>query len=151
MDTAKTLHLLETEEGFRPVPYTDSTGHSTIGIGYNLASRPRPSWWDGKAPWSYIQAMQQLQSDVLAICKEMDIRWPKWRTMADARQAICISGIYQLGISGAAKFHDTIQAIEAGDFQAAADHMAASLWAHQTPHRADRAEKMMLTGEWLPS
>lgn len=149
MDTAKTLHLLETEEGFRPTPYTDSQGKRTIGIGYNLTARGNPAWWNDGSPWTHYQAEAQLSRDVAAITSEMDRLWPKWRSMTDARQAVCISGIFQLGLAGACAFHQTITAIEAGDYVMAAHQMSASLWAHQTPERAERAEQMMLTGNWL--
>jgi lysozyme len=149
MDQARTLHLLETEEGFKASPYRCPKGKRTIGIGYNLDARGNPAWWDGKTPWTHDQALAQLRQDVADIEAEMDRRWPKWRELSDARQAVCISAIFQLGIAGASSFKATIAALKARDFELAAHRMGVSLWHEQTTARVERAMTMMRTGEWL--
>jgi lysozyme len=53
---------------------------------------------------------------------------------------------FNLGGPHLNEFHGLHRALEAGDFNAAADHMAASHWADQVGRRADRLIEEMRTG-----
>jgi len=66
----------------------------------------------------------------------------------DARKAVLLNMSFQLGITGLLKFKNTLAKIEAGDYQGAADNMLKSLWARQTPNRANRLAEQMRTGQW---
>lgn len=67
--------------------------------------------------------------------------------MNDARKAIMLSIVYQIGIYGALKFKKMLAAMESADFGRAADEMLNSLAARQTPVRWKRNAEQMRTGE----
>jgi lysozyme len=148
MDTARTLHILESEEGFRPAPYLCSEGKRTIGIGYNLDARKPPVWWDGHSDWTHQQAIFQLQDDLGHIIIGLDENLPWWRLLNDARQAVLVSMAFQMGLSGLLGFRTTLRTIADARYEEAAGYMLQSKWAKQTPKRARRHSKQMRTGEW---
>ena len=53
---------------------------------------------------------------------------------------------FNLGINRLLGFKNTLAAIKAGDYEAAADGMLASMWAKQVGKRAHRLIKMMREG-----
>jgi GH24 family phage-related lysozyme (muramidase) len=56
----------------------------------------------------------------------------------DVRQNALVNMIYNLGVNGVKGFKNTINAIKAGDWAAAAAHARASLWYRQVTKRARR-------------
>ena len=55
---------------------------------------------------------------------------------------------FQLGIDGLLKFKNTLNLIEAGDYETASKEMLNSLWAKQTPERAKRLSEQIRTCQW---
>ena len=53
-----------------------------------------------------------------------------------------------MGVTGFLKFKSTLALIKEGRYTEAATAMLQSKWAKQTPKRAARLAKQMLTGEW---
>jgi lysozyme len=53
-----------------------------------------------------------------------------------------------MGVHGLMQFKSTLNLIELGDYNAAADNMLKSLWASQTPNRAKEMATQMRTGQW---
>ena len=53
-----------------------------------------------------------------------------------------------LGLRGLLGFKKTLAHVAAGEYKLAALEMLDSAWAEQTPARAKRMSRMMLTGEW---
>jgi lysozyme len=54
---------------------------------------------------------------------------------------------FNIGVSGLMQFRKMLAAIEANDFERAADEMKKSKWARQVPVRAAALERMMRTGQ----
>jgi lysozyme len=69
--------------------------------------------------------------------------WPK---LNDTRQRVLCEMAFQMGFGGLSLFRKMLAAIEAEDFSTAADEMLSSLWARQTPGRAEQLARMMRTG-----
>jgi lysozyme len=55
---------------------------------------------------------------------------------------------FQLGVDGLLGFKNTLKMIEQRNYEAAAAGMLNSLWAKQTPERANRMAEQMRTGIW---
>jgi lysozyme len=55
---------------------------------------------------------------------------------------------FEMGVDGLMGFKNTLKMIEQGDYEAAAENMLNSLWAKQTPARANRMAEQMRTGQW---
>ena len=56
---------------------------------------------------------------------------------------------FNLGLSGLKKFTKMLTALEAGDFDTAADELLNSRWDGQVGRRARENAAMMKSGEWI--
>jgi lysozyme len=140
--------LLMFEEGFRADAYYCSEGYPTIGIGWKIGSKDQSLDDFEVMRISEGAALAQCQytCDVIKNLLSQIIRG--WKELSDARQAILISMVYQMGLSGVMKFKKMIAAIEDDDFAEASNQGMDSIWAEQTPERAYRHMRVMLAGNW---
>ncbi len=58
-------------------------------------------------------------------------------------QEVVLNMCYQLGVTGVSKFRKAISALQDGEWQEAADEMLDSLWARQTPNRAEELSNIV--------
>lgn len=141
--------MLEFEEGRKNRAYPDPlTGGApwTIGIGHT-----GPEVHEGLV-WTDAQVDSAFRVDLGTAFQACLDRFSPWFSgMSDARQAILVSMMFQMGPSRLLKFVNTLNATRLGRYAAAAAGMKNSLWARQTPLRADRAARQMQTGVWNPS
>jgi len=129
---------LSRDEGRRRAAYADSLGFWTIGVGRLIDARK-----GGRLREIEIDFL--LDNDI-AEC-EADCSTMPWFAGLDAvRQRVVLNMRFQLGSSGLRKFRNTLAAVARGDYAAAAAGMSASLWATQTPARANRLIAMMRSG-----
>ena len=146
------ISLLNFEEGYSEKPYYCSAGYPTIGIGKRIGPKG--------APLSQYQFTVSKQLAAVWLSEELQQKVADMSTHAsitaamaacnDARKAILISMAYQMGADGLAKFTNTLKAISEKRWSDAKSGMMNSAWAKQTPNRAKRHAKQMLTGEWSP-
>lgn len=127
---------LVTDEGMRLKPYKDSVGKTTIGCGRNLDD----------VGISKAEAMAMLAADIDIAAGDLDKFLPWWRQMTDRRQQALCNMAFNLGITKLQTFKNTLAAMKAGDYKAAAIGMRASLWAKQVGARAERLATMMEEG-----
>ena len=135
--------LIEAEEGFVPHAYQDNTPERywTIGIGTLIDKRKGGGI-------TLDEARYLMRNRLQLIYAGLDEKLPWWRSMNEARRAVIVGMVYQMGLVGVLRFWRTLEAMAAGDYTAAAQGMRASLWYRQTPHRASRAADAMQTGTW---
>lgn len=133
------LGWLRAEEGFRARPYRCTEGYLTIGYGLNLDAGITRE----EAEWLLRHRVRQTQDAVAAAL-------PWWGRLDEVRRAVLVAMAYQLkgGVLGLLKFRATLGAVERGDYEAAATQMLKSLWARQTPKRAQRTAEAMRSGRW---
>ena len=146
------VSLLNFEEGYSEKPYYCSAGYPTIGIGKRIGPKG--------APLSNYQFTASKQLAAVWLSEELQQKVADMSTHAnitaamvacnDARKSILISMAYQIGADGLAKFTNTLKAVADQRWNDAANGMLNSAWAKQTPNRAKRHAKQMLTGEWSP-
>jgi lysozyme len=130
--------LVSEEEGRIAHVYQDSLGYWTIGVGALVDARKGGALCD-----EAIDA--QLEHDLQAARKRA-AALSGFDQCNEVRQAVLISMCFQLGaLSAWTHFR---AALADGDYTAAADHGLDSLWAKQTPNRAQRQMQMLRTGEW---
>lgn len=113
-------------EGTRSLPYTDTTGHLSIGVGRNLSSNGV----------SHDEIEFMLNNDcnrVELYC--FDLPW--FASLSENRQRVIFEMIFQLGEASFEKFTNTIAAIKSDNFFLAANHMRESTWHHQCAVRVD--------------
>jgi len=133
----KLTQLLVQHEGTELMPYVDTTGHVTIGVGRNLTS----------VGISWQEAMILLENDIQRIQKEADDNFPWFKNLSPNRQIVVLDMIFNLGLSGFMGFRKTISFIRRGQWENAAREMLNSIWAQQVGSRADRLSHIMLTNE----
>ena len=140
--TIKTL--LEFEEGRRRSAYKCTNGFWTIGVGHRLTDKEL-SMYEERLSNSEVDDL--LEADI-AEATESAKKYPWFDKLNDARQAVIISMIFQLGKFGFDKFQNTIKLLSKHQYDAASAQMLKSLWAKQTPARAKRHSEQMKTGVW---
>lgn len=130
------LDMLKRDEGVRFKPYVDTVGKTTIGVGRNLTD----------VGISQDECDLMLANDIART--EADAQHFSWfGGLNEARQAVILNMIFNLGLRSFKGFTQTIKYLEAGDYQSAADRMIASKWAEQVGARAGRLAIIMRTGK----
>ena len=124
------------DEGKVKLLYTDSLGVPTIGVGRNLRDRGI----------SDDEIAYLLKNDIAIVTADLDRNLPWWRLMTEARQLALANMCFQLGISKLQHFTNTLAFMRAGDYSSASKGMLDSLWARQTPNRANRLASIMRAG-----
>lgn len=130
--------LVSEEEGRVAHVYLDSENYWTIGVGCLVDARRGGGLCD--------EAIDvQLEHDLKA-ARACAAKLAGWDRCNEVRQAVLVSMCFQLGdLIGWPKFK---AALASGDFETAAAEGLDSLWAKQTPKRAQRQMAMLRTGEW---
>ena len=153
MLTGKLSNMIKRHEGLRLSPYKCPAGKKTIGYGHNLEASPitdkyldhylasNNSITEHMAEWI-------LDQDILHAGVAAETITPTWPTINDARRAVIISMIFNLGIQGYTQFRRMRSALDAGDWRATAAEMRDSAWYHQVGSRGEELSRMMETGEW---
>ena len=124
-------------EGLRLKPYTDTTGHITIGVGRNLTD----------VGISHTEAMLLLDNDINRTLLGIAPALPWFGFLNDVRQRVLTDMAFNLGPEGLLKWVNTLHAIESGQYREAARQMRNSLWAQQVGTRALDLSLMMESGE----
>lgn len=126
---------LKLHEGVKALPYKDSVGKLTIGVGHNLDAEGLPP--------SIIEAL--LDWDLLHAVLLTDRLLPWVRDLNDVRKRAITEMVFNLG-SRILGFHDALGHAQAGRWPDAANAFRASLWARQVGRRAVTLTAMLETG-----
>ena len=130
--------MLERDEGRKNKMYLDSVGAWTIGIGHNLRDRPISD-----------HAVDVIFEDDIADTERELVAALPWVTDLDpVRYCVLMNMSYNLGVAGLLEFRQMLAAVQAKDWDKAADAMIDSKWADQVGARATRLERLMLSGVW---
>ncbi len=141
MTTPQLRDDLILDEGLREVAYADAGGVWTIGVGHT-----GPEVRRGLA-WSHAGCLQALERDIARAEQGLDAHLPWWRKLSPERQDVLANMAFNLGVEGLLAFHHTLQAVQTGEFTAAAERMLASEpWRSQVGARAVRLAAQMRSG-----
>ncbi|MGH9352864.1 MAG: glycoside hydrolase family protein [Terriglobia bacterium] len=127
--------------------YTDTMGHPTIGIGFNLdrADAPEkiaalgldyPRVRAGQQSLTLDQANQIFAEDVNTAIRAARSIVPAFDSLPDAAQMVIADMIFNLGPRGFAGFPRAISAFETQNWEMAAAEMTQSSWYTQTGQRS---------------
>src|SRR6185503_13872716 len=122
------IDQLKRDEGMRLKPYKDSVGKLTIGIGRNLDD---VGINEAEAEWL-------LSNDIFRAEHSLEEHLPWTEQLDEVRRSALVNMCFNMGIGGLMTFKNTLQAIQEGRFDDAADLMLESKWATQTGPRATR-------------
>ncbi len=135
--------LLVREEELRLTVYPDSKGYLTIGVGRCIDKRI-PG-----AGLSRLEALYLLNNDIAHVRRQLAAELPFTVTLLDeTRRTILEAMVFQLGLPHFLGFHHMISAVQAQDWDTAADEMLDSDWARiDSPARAQRMAEAMRSGK----
>ena len=133
---------LRIDEGVKAQAYQDHLGFWTIGVGRLIDARKAGSG----LRQSEIDML--LQNDIDDRIEALTRKLPWFQNLDDARRGALLNMSFQLGVDGLLGFKNTLAMVESGDYMGAARNMMQSLWARQTPERAERMAEQMRTGVW---
>lgn len=145
---AKVSTMLQSEEGFRAHVYDDATGlpvtrgstlkgHPTVGYGVAL----------DVGGITDVEA-QYLLSNRIGLLRCILTAYPWFTGLDIVRQHAVMCMAYQLGAEGVRRFSGMCAALLSHDYDLAAQNVTTSIWATQTPARAQRVAAMILTGQY---
>jgi lysozyme len=103
------LPRLQTEEGFRALPYKDTNGFTTVGYGFNVDAGL------GRDEAAALLAAQ-LGSRHTAL---LAFGW--YANLDEPRQSVCLDMSFNLGLHGLLSFPHMISALAAHDWETAAN------------------------------
>jgi len=139
IDRESLIQRVKRHEGLRLTAYRCPAGSLSIGYGRKI---------EGHGGITEAEAAQMLVTDLFrakAIAARMVGRaWPR---LSHMRQEVLTEMAYQLGSAGLANFRLMLAAIEADDYETAADEMIDSRWHEQTPARCEELAAIMRTGQ----
>ena len=158
MDLKKLTNQLKIHEGYKTKVYLDTTGHRTIGFGFNLERSDAEVLLrsvganyqdviDGKYEISREQAEKLLQHDLDRLEADAKKLVFVYDDLDDVRQRVILDMLFNLGTYGFSRFKNTIKHICNGNYEQASQNMLHSLWAKQTHGRAKNLARMMRSGE----
>lgn len=129
---------LRRDEGVRLMPYKDSVGLLTIGVGRCL----------DRVGISNVEADFLMKNDINRTMADLDKSLPWWVTLDEPRRGALVNMAFNLGVAGLMGFKNTLALIQQGRYADAAENMLLSKWATQVGPRAQRLAQQMRTGQW---
>ena len=130
------INYLREDEGLRLKPYRDTVGKLTIGYGRNLDD----------VGISRQEAHKLLEHDVHRTLINLEIKFRWWNSLTSKRQCAVANMGFNLGIKGLLGFEKMLAALEAKDYDLAADEALDSKWAKQVGARAERIANLIRQG-----
>lgn len=129
---------IKEDEGYRTKIYRDTLGNLTVGIGHLiLPGDPE----HGKAAGFEIsreRVLELFNQDIGIAIRAAESVVHDFDSLPVEARAVLINMAFQLGHAGLSRFELMLEAIQDGDWHAAADEALDSRWAVQTPQRAQR-------------
>ena len=132
----KLKKLLMDHESYKQFVYSDTTGHLTVGIGRNLTDRGI----------SLNEATYLLDEDITYFYTKLNQFLHFFKRLDENRQIALVDMCFNLGMQGFLNFKHMILALEAEDYERAAQEMVNSKWADQVGNRAMTLAEIVRTG-----
>lgn len=147
-------HISEMEGGYRALVYLDSAKKRTIGIGFNLDDPTAPETcrihgldWAGMVSGTvritYSEAAAIATDQIMTARYHAKVMIPTFDDLPEKVQTVVLDMEFNLGSPRFSLFHDTIAAINDGDYALAAGCMRASEWYREVGYRG-RVDCMMM-------
>ena len=127
------------DEALRLMPYVDTVGKVTIGVGRNLTDKGITNE----------EANLMLDNDIQEHLKLLDDNLEWWRTMTDNRQRVLANMAFNMGVPNLITKNPKMLALmKAGAFVAAGNEVLNGPWSSQVKGRAFRISEQLKTGKW---
>lgn len=136
IDLAIFAQELQRDEGLRLLPYTDTTGNITIGVGRNLTANGITA----------AEAKILLTTDMHNAVTDCMHAFDWWIGLDDVRQRVVANLVFNMGLGTLLTFTTFLTLMSQDKFQAAADDLLGTKWATQVGARAARLAAALRTG-----
>jgi len=121
------------DEDLRLKPYRDTAGKLTIGIGRNLDD----------VGLRHGEALIMLANDIADASAECAAAFAFWPDLNEPQQRGLCNMAFNLGMPRLRGFRKMLAALEAQDYETAADEALDSRWARQVGDRAERIAELL--------
>ena len=138
--TDKIIEMLRLHEGVKTHVYSDHLGYETIGVGRCIKEGVGLGLSDDEIDYL-------LTNDVNRVIAELG-RFSWFSELNEARRDAMINLCFQLGLPKLLKFKNFLASMEDGDYEAASTHLLDSLYARQTPARANEVAEIIVSGKY---
>ena len=126
---------IKKHEGFEPRVYECSEGYDTIGYGFTIKDL------EIDKDVADLILMKKLHT----LLQRITIAFPWFENIDNIAKSVVVNMCYQLGLRGFSQFKKTIYYLETEQYEEASMEMLDSLWAKQTPNRANELSELMST------
>ncbi len=140
MDREMLATQLILDEGMRLIPYHDSRGCLTVGVGHLVLAQDQLI---SHHPITPGRATSFLDQDISRALQGCYMLWPDFADLPEEAQQVLANMAFQLGYPRLRTFHHLVAAVMAQHWAAAGVAMRTSLWYRQTPGRAERLARRM--------
>lgn len=148
MSTSELIESIKQHEGYRKMPYQCTEGFWTVGWGHNIHFDEIAVYGEVGEFLTKLTDIKThedwLENDITRAANAAE-DWinddEAWETMPEQRQNVLIEMAFQMGPTGIGRFKKTRQYIIQGKWIEASDEMLDSLWAQQTPNRAQELSR----------
>lgn len=148
-DAVNLAEQLVRDEGVRYVPYLDSRGNWTNGVGHKLTRAELGA--DGRplsmSPVTDAQVQAWLAADIQSNCAPLG-QFDWFNVLAPVYQGVFQNMAYNMGFHKLLGFPSMLHYATLEDWSNCAAQMRSSLWAGQVGARAVRLEIQLETGTW---
>ena len=126
---------IKRHEGFEPKVYQCTEGYDTIGYGFTIKDL------EIDKDVADLILMKKLHT----LLQRITIAFPWFENIDNIAKSVVVNMCYQLGLRGFSQFKKTIYYLETEQYEEASMEMLDSLWAKQTPNRANELSELMST------
>ena len=136
MNRVQLIEELKRDEGVVLTLYKCSAGKNTIGVGRNVDDRGITE----------DESDYLLGNDIDLCVDELENNFTWYKNLSDARQRVLVNMCFNLGLTRLLGFKKFLAALEAEDWDRAAEEMLDSKWAVQVGPRSTRLRDLLLEG-----
>ena len=136
MNGVQLIEELKRDEGVVLTLYKCSAGKNTIGVGRNVDDRGITE----------DESDYLLGNDIDLCVDELENNFTWYKNLSDARQRVLVNMCFNLGLTRLLGFKKFLAALEAEDWDRAAEEMLDSKWAVQVGPRSTRLRDLLLEG-----
>lgn len=135
------LQILRRHEGVKKHVYLDHLGYETIGVGRCIKEGVGLGLSEDEIDYL-------LTNDVNRCIKELGKSFPWFSDLDNVRRDAMINLCFQLGITKLLKFKNFLADMAEGNYELAGPNLLDSLYAKQTPARANEVAEMIVSGKY---
>lgn len=145
VNVEKLINDLEVDEGCKFEIYNDHLGYPTFGIGHLITEDDPEHGQPLGTPISGDRVREAFEKDVDRVRMDCLKLYPNFTDLPDDAQLIIANMMFNMGLPRLSQFKKMKAAVDAGDWEEAANQMEQSRWYRQVTNRAERLiERMRL-------